>query len=50
MTIWNILRSFGVIFGRLVWFAVIWYIFSLFGMFGQRKIWQPCLARNNSFF
>jgi hypothetical protein len=35
MTIWNILRPCGIIYGRLVYF-------SRFGMFGPRKIWQPC--------
>jgi hypothetical protein len=30
-----------VTYGRLVWFVVIWYSFSQFGMFGPRKIWQP---------
>jgi hypothetical protein len=29
MTIWNILRPFDVINGRLVWFVVIWYIFPV---------------------
>jgi hypothetical protein len=42
MTIWNILRSFGKFYGRLALFVFIWYIFSRFGMFGPRKIWQPC--------
>jgi hypothetical protein len=37
-TILNIFRSFGTIYGRLVYF-------SRFGMFGQRKIWQPWLKR-----
>jgi hypothetical protein len=50
MTIWNILRPTGIIFtanwynlwpfgivcGHLVYFL-------RFGMFGPRKIWQPCL-------
>jgi hypothetical protein len=45
MNIWNNLRPFGIISGRLVWFVVIWYIFPIFGMFGPRKIWQPCLAQ-----
>jgi hypothetical protein len=46
MTIWNILRPFGIPnlwpfvinCGRLVYF-------SRFGMFGPRKIWQPCVRR-----
>jgi hypothetical protein len=43
MTIWNILWPFGIIYGRLVEFVVICYIFPQFGMFGPRKIWQPWL-------
>jgi hypothetical protein len=42
VTIWNILRSFGIIYGCWVEFAAIWCIFPRFGMFGPRKIWQPC--------
>jgi hypothetical protein len=37
--------TFGIIYGRLVKFAVIRHIFSVlvcFGMFGPGKIWQPC--------
>jgi hypothetical protein len=45
MTIWNILPPFGMNNGRLVQFVVIWCMyFSRFGMFGPRKIWQPCSA------
>jgi hypothetical protein len=39
MTIWNMLRynlwPFGIVRGHLVYFL-------RFGMFGPRKIWQPC--------
>jgi hypothetical protein len=35
MTIWNNLWPFGIICGHLVYFP-------RFGMFGPRKIWQPC--------
>jgi hypothetical protein len=45
MTIWNILWPFGIIYGRLVLVVVICYIFSQFGMFGPRKIWQPWFIR-----
>jgi hypothetical protein len=38
MTIWNILRQFGIIYGRLVLFVVIWYIFP---------VWL-CLEKENS--
>jgi hypothetical protein len=35
---------YGHFYGRLVYFVVIWYIFSRIGMFGPRKIWQPWYA------
>jgi hypothetical protein len=41
MIISNISQSFDIIYGRWVKFVIIWYIFSPFGMFGPRKIWQP---------
>jgi hypothetical protein len=47
MTICDILLPFGSIHSRLVWFVVIWYIFSRFGMFGPKKIWQPCSAHGS---
>jgi hypothetical protein len=34
MTIWNNLWPFGIVCGHLV-------KFSLFGLFGPRRIWQP---------
>jgi hypothetical protein len=33
-------------YGRLVLFAVFWYIFFHFGMYGPRKIWQPWIKQN----
>jgi hypothetical protein len=36
MTIWNIVRPFGIIYGLLVQFVVIWH-FLQFGMFGPKK-------------
>jgi hypothetical protein len=42
MTIRNILRPFCILHGLLVWFVVILVYFLHFGMFGPRKIWQPC--------
>jgi hypothetical protein len=35
MDIWYSLRPFGIVCGHLLYF-------SQFGMFGPRKIWQPC--------
>jgi hypothetical protein len=40
MTIWYNIGLFGIVCGHLVYF-------SRFGMFGPRKIWQPCLRRQN---
>jgi hypothetical protein len=34
MTIWSILRPFGIFYGHLVYFPPSWYV-------AQRKIWQP---------
>jgi hypothetical protein len=46
--IWYSLCPFGIIWYSLCPFGIIWYSlcpfgkhFSLFGMFGPRKIWQP---------
>jgi hypothetical protein len=36
MAIWYNLWPFGIICGHLLYF-------SQFGMFGPRKIWQPCV-------
>jgi hypothetical protein len=37
-TIWNILRPFGIIYGRSIYqFVVIWCIFSQFGTIGPNK-------------
>jgi hypothetical protein len=49
--------NFGIIYDHLEYFMAIWYnlwpfgivcgnllYFSQFGMFGPRKIWQPCLT------
>jgi hypothetical protein len=55
MTIWNILRPFGFIYGLLVpiFCGYLVYIFQ-FGMFGPRNIWQPWwqgkLTRENDAF
>jgi uncharacterized metal-binding protein len=35
------LWPFGIIYDRLVQFVVVCYIFSRFGIFEPRKIWQP---------
>jgi hypothetical protein len=54
MVIWNILQSFGVFYGHVVYFmaiwyilwpfgnaVVIWYIFPRFGMLCQEKSGNP---------
>jgi hypothetical protein len=37
MDTWSILRSLVIFYGHLVWFAVIWYIFSRFGILYKEK-------------
>jgi hypothetical protein len=39
MAIWHNLWPFGIVSGHLLYF-------SQFGMFGPRKIWQPCPKMN----
>jgi hypothetical protein len=38
MTIWNILWPFDIIYGRLVQFVVIWYIFSLWFVLTMKNL------------
>jgi hypothetical protein len=44
------METVGTFFGPLVYLVAVWYslwsfgIFSRFGMFGPRKIWQPCIC------
>jgi hypothetical protein len=38
MDIRSILRSFGKFYGRLVYFVVIWYMFSHFGIFTKKNL------------
>jgi hypothetical protein len=42
--VWSTLRIFGILFGDLVHFVFIWYIFSSFGIMQQEKSGNPeCL-------
>jgi hypothetical protein len=41
MAIWSMIRQFGIFCGQLVYFMVIWYIFSRFGMLYQEKSGNP---------
>jgi hypothetical protein len=41
MTIWNILWPFGIIYGRLVSFVVIWHILSILVCLDQEKSGNP---------
>jgi hypothetical protein len=41
MDTWSILRSFVIFYGHLVWFMVIWYIFSRFGILYREKSGNP---------
>jgi hypothetical protein len=34
---WNILVQFGLFYGHLIYFMVIWYVLPI----APRKIWQP---------
>jgi hypothetical protein len=46
MAIWNILRPFGIRYGRLVYIICgHWVYFSRFGMFGPRKSGNPGVNR-----
>jgi hypothetical protein len=38
---WYILRPFGLIYGHLVYFTVVWYIFPRFGIFYLEKSGNP---------
>jgi hypothetical protein len=41
MSIWSILRPLELFYGHLVYFVIIWYIFSRFGMLCQEKCGNP---------
>jgi hypothetical protein len=41
MTIWSILRPFGIVCGHLAYVMVIWYVFPRFGMLYQEKSGNP---------
>jgi hypothetical protein len=41
VTIWYILRQFGIFYDNFVYFKAFWYRLWSFGMLGTRKIWQP---------
>jgi hypothetical protein len=43
MSIWSILRPFGIFYGTLVYFIVIWNIFPRFGMLCHEKSGNPAL-------
>jgi hypothetical protein len=47
---WSILRPFGLFYGHLIYFMVIWYIFSHFGMLCQEKSGNPALYPNTHSF
>jgi hypothetical protein len=42
-----ILWPFGVILGRLVYFLVLWHIFTILVCLNQGLIWQPCDGGGN---
>jgi hypothetical protein len=43
MPIWNMLWPFGIYYGHLVYYVVIWYIFHRFGTLCQGKSGNPVL-------
>jgi hypothetical protein len=44
MTIWSILPPLGIFYFHLVYFVVIWYIFSRFGILDQEKSGNPAVT------
>jgi hypothetical protein len=44
MTIWSILRTFGIFYDHLVHFVFIWYILCSFGTFFP--LWVSCTKKN----
>jgi hypothetical protein len=40
MAVWNILRTFGILFGHLLHFVFIWYMFPVL-VSCNKKTWQP---------
>jgi hypothetical protein len=45
MDIWSILLPFGILYGHLVYFVVIWYAFPRFGMLYQEKSGNPAFYK-----
>jgi hypothetical protein len=41
MTVWNIFRYFGILYSRLVYFVVIWYIFPVLVCLDHDKSGNP---------
>jgi hypothetical protein len=41
MSIWSILMPFGTFCGHMLYFVIIWYIFSRFGMMYKEKSGNP---------
>jgi hypothetical protein len=48
MAIWSIFRPLGIFYGTLVYFVVIWYIFTRFGMLKQEKSGNPVEKERNA--
>jgi hypothetical protein len=49
MNIRFILRPFGILFGHLVCFAAIWYVFPRFGMLYQKNLATLGMRRNKNY-
>jgi hypothetical protein len=41
MDSWSVLQPLGTLYGHLLYFVAVRYIFPRFGMLLQEKIWQP---------
>jgi hypothetical protein len=41
MTIWPILRPLEIVYGHLIYFVALWYIFPRFGILAQEKSGNP---------
>jgi hypothetical protein len=50
MTVWNIFRSFGIIYSRLEYFVVMWYIFPVLVCLDQEKSGNPDSQTRSSVF
>jgi hypothetical protein len=48
MTIWSIIRQFGIFYGHMIYIMSIWNIYFRFGMLYQEKSGNPALESRES--